>query len=261
MLDGALGQSVAAHDVLVDAPPTELEVEFNVDVYFPKQETYRPLGDISPVVRTLAREQFDDYVKRVRIFVHPRLAVEAQGMPHLNERLADAIESERAFTIQVGGERLRIPADAEFNVELTTDQGRYKMVGYDGGDYPALPRLDDAPLPTQADDRDQYFAIDEALDADLPPVQLDPVGPVPVAVHRRPAGDQRCLAPRLVMAHDVDRELREGDRQVARSGVVRAGLAVGSHLRQHRHLLRQLDDVITFFVVIQVDRTIGNFRE
>lgn len=32
-------------------------------------------------------------------------------------RLADAIESERAFTIQVAGERLRIPADAEFNVE------------------------------------------------------------------------------------------------------------------------------------------------
>jgi len=93
MLGGALGQSVAAHDVLVDAPPTELEVEFNVDVYFPKQETYRPLGDISPVVRTLAREQFDHYVKRVRIFVHPRLAVEAQGMPHLNERLADAIEA------------------------------------------------------------------------------------------------------------------------------------------------------------------------
>lgn len=32
-------------------------------------------------------------------------------------RLADAIESERAFTIQVAGERLRIPADARFNIE------------------------------------------------------------------------------------------------------------------------------------------------
>ena len=32
-------------------------------------------------------------------------------------RLADAIESEQAFTIQVAGERLRIPADAAFNVE------------------------------------------------------------------------------------------------------------------------------------------------
>ena len=39
---------------------------------------YRRLGDISPVVRTLAQEQFDDYVKRVRIFVHPRVAAEAR---------------------------------------------------------------------------------------------------------------------------------------------------------------------------------------
>jgi len=33
-------------------------------------------------------------------------------------------------------------SDAEFQVELTTDQGRYKMVGYDGADYPALPSLE-----------------------------------------------------------------------------------------------------------------------
>lgn len=32
-------------------------------------------------------------------------------------RLADAIEEGEAFTIQVAGERLRIPADATFNVE------------------------------------------------------------------------------------------------------------------------------------------------
>lgn len=32
-------------------------------------------------------------------------------------RLADAIESQQAFTIQVAGERLRIPAEAVFNVE------------------------------------------------------------------------------------------------------------------------------------------------
>jgi amphi-Trp domain-containing protein len=32
-------------------------------------------------------------------------------------RLADALESEDAFTIQVAGERLRIPADAAFNIE------------------------------------------------------------------------------------------------------------------------------------------------
>ena len=32
-------------------------------------------------------------------------------------RLADAIYSEKSFTIQVSGERLRIPADAVFNIE------------------------------------------------------------------------------------------------------------------------------------------------
>ena len=32
-------------------------------------------------------------------------------------RLADAIESEESFTIQVAGDRLRVPADAAFNNE------------------------------------------------------------------------------------------------------------------------------------------------
>jgi HD superfamily phosphohydrolase len=90
-LQSALGQSIAGDDVLVDAPPAEREVEFNVEVFFPKQDVYRPLGEVSPVVRTLAREQFDDYVKRVRVFVHPRLAAQATRVPKLNERLTEAI--------------------------------------------------------------------------------------------------------------------------------------------------------------------------
>ncbi|HYC00877.1 MAG TPA: amphi-Trp domain-containing protein [Candidatus Limnocylindrales bacterium] len=32
-------------------------------------------------------------------------------------RLADSIESGDAFTIQVAGERLRVPADVTFNIE------------------------------------------------------------------------------------------------------------------------------------------------
>lgn len=32
-------------------------------------------------------------------------------------RLADALESEKAFIIQVANERLRVPADTEFNIE------------------------------------------------------------------------------------------------------------------------------------------------
>jgi HD superfamily phosphohydrolase len=91
-LSRALSLDAAPHEVLIDAPPTELEVEFDVDVYFLKQDVYRRLGDVSPVVRTLAQEQFDDYVKRVRIFVHPRLAENLRHLPDLNERLRAAIE-------------------------------------------------------------------------------------------------------------------------------------------------------------------------
>lgn len=38
-------------------------------------------------------------------------------------RLADAIEGGKAFTIQVAGERLRIPADAVFNMEHEREGG------------------------------------------------------------------------------------------------------------------------------------------
>ncbi len=42
-------------------------------------------------------------------------------------RLADALEAEGAFTIQVAGERLRIPADAEFNIEHERAGGRDEL--------------------------------------------------------------------------------------------------------------------------------------
>jgi amphi-Trp domain-containing protein len=42
-------------------------------------------------------------------------------------RLADAVESGRAFTIQVAGERLRIPADAQFNIEHERSDGRQEL--------------------------------------------------------------------------------------------------------------------------------------
>lgn len=42
-------------------------------------------------------------------------------------RLADAVESERPFTIQVGGERLRIPATAVFNIEHERNGGQQEL--------------------------------------------------------------------------------------------------------------------------------------
>lgn len=88
----ALSRIVAPHEVLFDAPPVKLEVEFQIDVHFAKENCYRRLGDISPVVRTLAREQFDDYVKRVRVFASPRVAEDLHTLPRLPELIAEAAE-------------------------------------------------------------------------------------------------------------------------------------------------------------------------
>jgi HD superfamily phosphohydrolase len=88
----ALGRVVAPHEILFDAPPIAREVEIDVDVYFPKEARYRRLYEVSPVVRTLAREQFDDYVKRVRIFAHPRVADDLRRLPRLPDLVAQAID-------------------------------------------------------------------------------------------------------------------------------------------------------------------------
>jgi uncharacterized protein len=80
-----VGRRIAPHEILFDAPPARREVEFHVEVFFPKENVYRTLAEVSPAVHTLATKQFDDYVKRVRVFVHPALAADLSRI--------DAIES------------------------------------------------------------------------------------------------------------------------------------------------------------------------
>jgi HD superfamily phosphohydrolase len=87
----ALGRIVAPHEVLFDAPPVEREVEFTIDVYSPKEDRYRSLVEVSPVVHTLARTQFDDYVKRVRIFAHPRVVDDLRRLKNLPDVLSSAM--------------------------------------------------------------------------------------------------------------------------------------------------------------------------
>ena len=88
----ALGRIVAPHEVLFDAPPVQREVEFNIDVMSLKDGRYRPLGEVSPVVQTLARRQFDDYVKRVRIFAAPRVAADLRALADLPALVGGAID-------------------------------------------------------------------------------------------------------------------------------------------------------------------------
>jgi HD superfamily phosphohydrolase len=91
VLQRELGIEVRPHEVLFDAPPVKLEVQFNVEIHFPKEGCYRQLGDVSPVVRTLAREQFDDYVKRVRVFIHPRLLRNVDSLEDRDTLIREAV--------------------------------------------------------------------------------------------------------------------------------------------------------------------------
>lgn len=88
----ALGRVVAPHEILFDAPPVQREVEIEVEIYYPKEDRYRSLEEVSPVVRTLAKEQFDDYVKRVRIFAHPRVAGHLRGLANLSKLVNQAVD-------------------------------------------------------------------------------------------------------------------------------------------------------------------------
>jgi hypothetical protein len=83
-------------DVLIDAPPPDREVEFDVEIYFVKENVYRPLDAVSPVVETLARTQFDDYVKRVRIFANPRHAAGIARLPNLAAIISGSIADSAA---------------------------------------------------------------------------------------------------------------------------------------------------------------------
>ena len=103
-LSRRLGMAVAPETLLIDAPPAEREVEFNLNVRQrprdagdhagPGAVRWRSLAELSPVVRSLAHEQFDDLVKRVRIFAPAETAAAVSALsggllPDLFEAIAD----------------------------------------------------------------------------------------------------------------------------------------------------------------------------
>ena len=72
-LASVVGHALSPMDVLIDAPPQHREVEFRVDVWFRSSNEYRSLREVSPIVDAMAKTQFDDCVKKVRIFVAPHV--------------------------------------------------------------------------------------------------------------------------------------------------------------------------------------------
>ena len=83
------GISIHPDEVLIDAPPVKLEVQFRVQVK--TSQGFQVLGDVSPVVQTLATRQFDDYVKKVRLFVAPHLKAKLNQPEEIQNLLQQAI--------------------------------------------------------------------------------------------------------------------------------------------------------------------------
>lgn len=88
------GLALGPTDLLIDAPPVHKEVEFRVTIWSPKTGVYQPLQDVSPVVDALARTQFDDFVKRVRLFAKAEWKAALQARPNIEEELAASARGE-----------------------------------------------------------------------------------------------------------------------------------------------------------------------
>jgi hypothetical protein len=89
------GIAVGVDELLIDAPPAEREVEFRLTVREPRDIdvscfTWRRFEELSPVVRSLAHEQFDDLVKKVRLFAPAEKSEAIAGCPGLEELILEA---------------------------------------------------------------------------------------------------------------------------------------------------------------------------
>ena len=99
-LSKKLGVCIAPHSLLIDAPPAEREIEFQIQVRERKNAhgeknswDWIPLTDRSPIVRSLAREQFDDVVKRVRLFAPSNEATILSQCTDLEEHVLEVVHA------------------------------------------------------------------------------------------------------------------------------------------------------------------------
>lgn len=96
LVSARTGHTIEPDTLLIDAPPAEREIEFRLQVRErtagPESSSYEwiPLADRSPLVRSLAQEQFDDVVKRVRIFAPADQVETLSTCPGLEELVLEA---------------------------------------------------------------------------------------------------------------------------------------------------------------------------
>lgn len=80
--------TIGVHELLIDAPPVQCEVQFDLRIRQKSGQT-RDLFEVSPVVQSLATRQFDEMVKRVRVFIHPqhRDSIRKANIPELLQEI------------------------------------------------------------------------------------------------------------------------------------------------------------------------------
>ena len=89
------GTIIKSNDILIDAPPREREIEFNLQVCCRGQLNerklhWRSLVEMSPVTQSLAQLQFDHLVKQVRIFGSDEAVSAIQHATGLEDILLEA---------------------------------------------------------------------------------------------------------------------------------------------------------------------------
>ncbi len=93
LVGSRLGRELDRTALLIDAPPPHREIEFEIDVYYPHENEYRPLHEVSPVVDALAKTQFDHYAKRMRVFGHPSVAPQIKQLDDFDQLLQQAVSA------------------------------------------------------------------------------------------------------------------------------------------------------------------------
>lgn len=106
-----------------------------------------PSKSTLPILECILFEQDGDALRLsatdLEISIVQRLPVQFESNGHAASASRVAVPAKRLLdTLRALPDLpLQFTSDEGFNIELKTDQGRYKMVGYDGADYPALPEL------------------------------------------------------------------------------------------------------------------------